>query len=105
MADQPIPVGTANTQMTEYVTYMTGLGVNMSKQTKTVSFGGTALTQWLTTVMPFADELRVCLGVYPTGATRAGRINVILWPYRNGAPAVDGGGITIQPFNDGAGMP
>ena len=105
MADQPIPVSTANAQMTEYVTYMTGLGVNMTKQTKTVSFGGATLSSWLAGVMPFTDELRICLGVYPTGATRAGRINTILWPYKNGVPAVDGSGHAILPFNEGTGQP
>jgi hypothetical protein len=105
MADQPIPVGTANTDIATYISFMTNLGVNMNLQTQTVSFNGTVLMHWLGTVMPFADELRICMAAYPAGHPKAGRTTVILWPYKNGQPAVDGSSKTINPFNDGQGFP
>jgi hypothetical protein len=89
----------------EYVSYMTSLGVNMNNQTQSTSFAGTGLTNWLNTVMPFADELRIFNGRYPAGNPHAGRTTVILWPYYHGAPAVGNKGIPILPFNDGAGLP
>ena len=106
MSNQPISVAKANSMIQQNLTYMSGLGVNMSKQTESVSFDGTILQQWLAAVMPFADELRVCLGVYPPGDPSAGRITTILWPYKNGQPATqpsagDGATVMIEPFNEG----
>ena len=107
MANQPIPVSRANGMIQDYITYMEGLGVNMSQQTQSVSFDGNILQQWLSDVMPFADELRVFLGASGTGD--ALRITVILWPYKNGQPAMqpgEGGSNTaINPFNEGQGQP
>ena len=107
MANQPIPVSRANGMIQDYITYMEGLGVNMSQQTQSVSFDGNILQQWLSDVMPFADELRVFLGA--SGAGDALRITVILWPYKNGQPAMqpgEGAGSTaINPFNEGQGLP
>ena len=93
--------------MQEYVSYMTNLGVNMSQQTQTVSFDPAILAQWLNNVLPHTDELRVCLGVYTPGEADAGRITVILWPYKNGQPATDptARGTEIEPFNEGQGQP
>jgi hypothetical protein len=105
MSDQPIPVSSANAMIAEYISYMTSLGVNMNNQTQSVSFTGTSVMNWLNTVMPFANELRIFNGRYPAGDPNAGRTTVILWPYNHGAPAVDGKGIAIQPLNDGQGMP
>lgn len=106
MSNQPISVANANSMIQENLAYMTGLGVNMSKQTESVSFDGTILQQWLATVMPFADELRIFLGVYPPGVPNAGRITTILWPYKSGQPATkssagDGATVMIEPFNEG----
>ncbi len=52
-----------------------------------VSFTGNELMDWLNQTMPYADELRVCFGTYPAGDPNAGRVTVILWPYKNGEPA------------------
>jgi hypothetical protein len=101
MANQPISVSTANTLISEYINYMTSKGVNMSLQTQSVGFSGATLMHWLGTVTPFADEFRICMGCYPAGDPSAGRTTVIVWPYKNGAPATDGGGNTINPFNEG----
>jgi hypothetical protein len=113
MPDQPIPVSTANDMLKQYVTYMKSLGVDMDSQTQSVSFTGSSVMGWLAQVMPFADELRVCMGLYPPGHIQAGRTTVILWPYKNGQPATKpltegkngGGGSTINPYNDGHGQP
>jgi hypothetical protein len=105
MADQPIPVSTANKTISEYSKYMTNLGVNMNQQTQSVSFSRTTVMHWLGIVMPFADELRIFMGTYPDGNPHAGRTTVILWPYLNGNPATDGTGAGIDPYNDGAGIP
>ena len=105
MPDQPIPASTADVMIAEYISYMTGLGVNMNNQTQSTSFGGTDLTTWLGTVMPFADELRIFNGRYPAGHANAGRTTIILWPYYHGAPAEDNKGAAIQPLNEGAGRP
>ncbi len=112
MANQPIPVSTANAMISDYISYMTKLGVDMNHQTQSVSFDGTILMNWLGSVMPYADELRVCMGLYPAGNSQAGRTTVILWPYKNGLPATwpatgkDGGGDqTINPYNEGQGHP
>src|SRR5690242_9977694 len=98
MPDQPIPVSTADAMIAEYISYMTSLGVDMNNQTQSTSFGGTDLTNWLATVMPFADELRIFNGRYLPGDAHAGRTTVILWPYYHGAPAVDTKGKQIQPL-------
>ncbi|MDP4262148.1 MAG: hypothetical protein Q8941_06420 [Bacteroidota bacterium] len=118
MANQPIPVSTANAMISDYIAYMTKLGVDMNNQTQNVAFDGTILMNWLGTVMPYADELRVCMGQYPSGNAQAGRTTVILWPYKNGQPATmpsppigGSGGMTpaddqtIDPFNDGHSHP
>lgn len=51
---------------------------------------------------------RVCLGVYPKDDPNAGRITVILWPYKNGQPAEapmaegkSGSDGKIPPYNNG----
>jgi hypothetical protein len=102
---QAIPVTTANTQKSEYVSYMTGLGVNMNSQTQSVSFDSTTLMHWLNTVVANADEFRIFMGRYPQGHPSAGRTTVMIWPYKTGAPAVDSHGTSIQPFNEGNGLP
>lgn len=105
MADQPIPINDATAMINEYISYMSGLGVDMNNQTQSVSFTGGDLTTWLNTVMAFADELRIFNGRYPAGHANAGRTTVILWPYYHGVPAVDNKGKAIEPLNDGTGTP
>lgn len=109
MPNQPITVEKATIMMQRYVAYMTDLGVDMNHQTQSVSFNASDLQQWLDGVMPFTDEFRLCLGVYPPGDANAGRISVIVWPYKNGQPATSdsGRGITaeIEPFNEAQGHP
>jgi hypothetical protein len=108
MTNQPIPVTRANDLINQNISYMTSLGVDMSKQTQSVGFTGADLQQWLATVMPYADELKICLGVYPAGEPNAGRITTILWPYKNGQPAaqpIGGKDVMIEPFNNGEGQP
>ena len=105
MASQPITISRANKLITEYRDYMIGLGVDISSQTQTVSFNAAVLAQWLNNVLPNTDELRICMGVYPSGEADAGRITVALWPYKNGQPATEEvGGVTteIEPFNVGS---
>lgn len=108
---KPIPAGTADVMIKDYFDYMTKHGVDMTKQTQSVTFTGSTVMEWLVEVMPRADELRVFMGFYPEGHAQAGRTTVILWPYKDGNPATNpiegkgGGGNDIDPFNDGAGNP
>jgi hypothetical protein len=94
MENRPISVDVATAMMTEYVNYLKQHGIDPDKQTQSVSFAGKELMDWLAQTMPFADELRICLGVYPKGEPAAGRITAILWPYKNGQPAT-------QAFSEG----
>lgn len=108
MENCPIPVSEANKMIEEYLNYLRQLGVDPNKQSQSVSFTGKELMAWMTQTMPLADELRVCLGVYPKDDPKAGRITVILWPYKNGQPATrpvtegkDGSDEQIPPYNNG----
>ncbi len=100
MANQPIPVSTATAMIEEYISYMSDLGADMEQQTHSVSFGSTALLQWMETVQQHTDEFRICMGVYPSG-DYAGRITTIIWPYKGGLPATAEEG-EIEPFNEGS---
>lgn len=102
MANKPIPVSTADTMVQEYLNYIKS-SAEMSTQTQSVSFAGKELMEWLNQTMPNADEIRVCFGIYPEGHAQAGRITVILWPYKDGQPAKTNP--PIPPFNDGQGRP
>ena len=113
MANRPIPVEQANAMISEYISYMEKLGVDMTKQTQSVSFTSKEFYTWLTSVLQYMDELRVCIGVYPDG-TGAGRITTILWPYKDGKPArkpkVEGKGggdddEDVEPYNEGGPNP
>jgi hypothetical protein len=114
MANRPIPVSEANRMIETYISYMTKLGVDMSKQTASISFTEPALSTWMAEVRPYADEFRICEGVYPPDHEAAGRITVIIWPYKDGKPAtrpaeeegVGGGPSTpIPPYNEGGRIP
>lgn len=114
MANQPISVSKANDMIQQYLTYMTGHGINMNNQTQTVIFTTPELLQWLNNTKGYTDEFRVCIGVYPNGDSRAGRMSAIIWPYKNGQPAVGpdtagkggtGGGTLLEPYNDGGLLP
>jgi len=109
MENRPIPVSEANLMIQEFIRYMPAHDMDPFKQTQSVSFTGKELMSWLTQTMPYADELRVCLGVYPPGNPNAGRITVILWPYKDGEQASqtltegkDGGPDKIPPYNQGS---
>lgn len=112
MPNRPIPVSKANEMINEYITYMQQHGVDMQKQTHSVSFAGKELMEWLNGVMPYADEIRIFMGDYPKDDPNAGRTTVILWPYKDGKPAKkpdiqgkDGGDTDVEPYNDGQLMP
>ena len=113
MANRPIPVEQANSMISADISYMEKLGVDMNKQTKSISFTSKEFYAWLTDVMQYMDELRVCIGVYPDGEN-AGRITTILWPYKDGRPArkpkIEGKGggdddEEVEPYNDGDLLP
>ena len=65
---------------------------------------------WLNEKMALADELKIFFGKYPKEDPQAGRVTVILWPYKNGEPASepiegkDDGG-KIPPYNQGGLQP
>jgi len=108
MENRPIPVNVANVMKEDYVIYLKKHGVDPFKQSQSVSFAGKELMAWMAQTMPYADELRVYLGVYPPTDPNAGRITVILWPYKNGKPATqpvsegkDGDSTPIPPYNQG----
>ena len=98
MENGPIPVDVANAMIQEYLLYMQSKGIDMDKQTHSVSFTRDRLMDWLSKTMPDADELRVCLGAYGKDDENAGRITVILWPYKDGQP-------TTQPLSEGKDAP
>jgi hypothetical protein len=112
MENRPIPVSEANAMIQEYIKYELQHNIDPTKQTQSVSFKGAELMKWLSESMPHADELRVCFGSYPAGTDNAGRVTVILWPYKNGEPAnqpvtegKDGGGGKMPPYNQGGLQP
>jgi hypothetical protein len=98
MENRPIPVSVANEMIAEYTAWLRQQGIDPEKQSQSISFTGKELMSWLSGVMPVADELRICLGVYPKTDPNAGRITVILWPYKDGQPAT-------QPVTDGKDTP
>jgi hypothetical protein len=103
MADQPIPVENALQMIEQYLGYMQEHDIDMEQQTHCVSFNFSELQNWLRSVQDYSDELRIFLGVYPSGEYE-GRITTILWPYKDGSPAVmppEQGEIQIEPYNDG----
>jgi len=103
MTGKPIPVSDANNMIQEYTSYIQKPGTDMSTQTQSVSFSGKELMEWLNQIMPRADELRVCFGVYPAGHAQAGRMTVILWPYKDGEPTRTNP--PDPPYNEGTGQP
>jgi len=105
MAGQTIPISTANQMIAEYFAYMSNLGVNMEDQTQSVSFTSNTVMDYLNNVMPNADELRVFMETYPPEHPHAGRTSVILWPFKNGEPALDSNDESFEPFNEGTGTP
>lgn len=98
MENGPISVSVANSMIEEYLQYMKAQGIDMDKQTHSISFTRDKLMDWLTRNMEGADELRICLGAYGKDESNAGRITVILWPYKDGEPFT-------QPISDGKDAP
>jgi hypothetical protein len=86
----------------EYLNYIKS-PVDIGTQTQSVSFSSKELMEWLNQIMPRADELRVCFGRYPAGHAQAGRMTVILWPYKDGEPTWTNP--KDRPYNDGTGQP
>ena len=105
MAGQAISVDLADQMVTKYFDYMSNLGVDMEEQTQSVSFSIGTLMNWLNSVSANSDEIRVFMAAYRDEDPDAGRTTVILWPYKNGAPAVTGSSTPIDPFNEGGGHP
>lgn len=104
MANRPIPINQANAMMSLYVSYIKSLGA--PDQTQSITFTAKELSAWLNEVLPYADEIRICEGMNLPAHPQAGSITVILWPYKNGQPAVlpgndSEGDLRIQPYNDG----
>ncbi|MBL7739582.1 MAG: hypothetical protein JNK14_10200 [Chitinophagaceae bacterium] len=106
MAGKPIPVSTANEMIRTYLDYMTKQGVDMGKQTHSVSFTSAELMSWMKEVSPYADEFRICMGAYMQEPFD--KITTIIWPYKDGHPSrkplsqgKDGDDEPVDPFNDG----
>lgn len=110
MAGRPIPVATASEMTKLYADYVQYLPVPSTKKTEYVSFSFAEFMSWLKQVEPYADELRICLGVYSVIPPDDGRVTAILWPYKNGEPATqpfvegkDGSGDQgVPPYNEGS---
>lgn len=85
----PIPVATADLMIKEYEG-ITASDLELAKKTLTVSFTGKELMGWLNEKMAVADELKIFFGKYPKDDPQAGRVTVILWPYKNGSPLTEG---------------
>src|SRR5215207_9541056 len=104
MPGKPITKATADEMITEYIGYMSGLGVDMTNQTQSVSFTGITVMSWLNKRMSEADELKVFMGLYPPGHIKAGHTTVILWPYKDGQPlAISGVAISGEEAQNGGG--
>lgn len=109
MANQPIPINQANAMMSLYLTYMKSLGA--ADQTQYIIFTAKELHAWLTEVLPYADEIRVCEGMNLPAHAQAGSLTVIFWPYKNGEPAILPGygnvadDPRIKPYNEGSTFP
>lgn len=108
----PRPISTllAEAMIADYLVYMTAHHIDMKDQTHCVKFPSDALLAWMGSVSSYCDEFRICMGRYPKEHVNAGRLTVIIWPYKDGKPAVkppdpgNGGGgeeETIDPFNEG----
>ena len=102
MTGKTIPVIDAENMIQEYLNYIKNPS-DMSTQTQSVSFSGPELMAFLNQIMPREDELRVCFGRYPAGHAQAGRMTVILWPYKSGEPTKTNP--KDPPYNDGTGQP
>ena len=102
MIGKTIPVSDANIMIQEYIKY-TQNPVDMSTQTQSVSFSSSELKAWLDQITPKTDEMRVCFGMYPAGHAKAGRLTVIIWPYKDGKPTRTNP--EDPPYNDGQGKP
>jgi hypothetical protein len=87
MANQPIPSKQAYEMMAAYQEFL--LKHDLEGQTTSVSFDSDSVLNYMTTLKPpVTDEFRICFGVYPEGHENAGRITVIVWPYKDGKPAM-----------------
>ncbi|HEX2627959.1 MAG TPA: hypothetical protein VHM26_03080 [Chitinophagaceae bacterium] len=109
MPNRPISTELANEMIKNYLSYMTDHGINMEDQTHCVEFSSNALLGWMGSVSAETDQFRLCFGRYPDSHPYAGRLTVIVWPYKNGQPAIvppwglPGGDPCeeVDPFNEG----
>lgn len=111
MPNRPISILLAEAMIADYLVYMTEHQINMKDQTHCVKFSSNALLSWMGSVSSYSDEFRICMGRYPQDHEHAGRLTVIIWPYKDGKPAVKpkvpggpiGGGDDepVDPFNEG----
>jgi hypothetical protein len=114
MAGKTIPISLAHDMIGKYYDHVRNLPVEPNKKTQYISFTLPEIMDYLKQVTPFADELRICLGVHPQDSDKPGRVTVIIWPYKSDKPATkpitegkDGGGGDegIDPYNDGNNAP
>jgi hypothetical protein len=112
MPNRPISPDLATAMIADYLAYMTAHGIDMKEQTHCVEFASDALLAWMGSVSSYCDQFRICPGRYPKGHEYEGRLTVIIWPYKDGKPAVKpkdpGNGGTgddddepVDPFNEG----
>lgn len=69
---------------------------DLQSQTDNITFTFSDLVKWMTSVESESDELVVCLATDPNNM-----LTVVLWPYKNGQPAVDSNGDLLKPYNYG----
>jgi hypothetical protein len=114
MPNRPISPDLANAMIADYLAYMTAHKIDMKDQTHCVEFSSDALLAWMGSVSSYCDQYRICMGRYPIGHEYAGRLTVIVWPYKDGKPAVkpkdpkppgnggdDDDDEPVDPFNEG----
>lgn len=88
MPNRVIPVSQADAMVDEYLKFMKKHGMDTQKQTHNIAFSTRELLDWMQKVKDTTDEFRVVLGVYPPEHANAGRLTAIVWPYKNGKPAL-----------------
>jgi hypothetical protein len=92
----------------QYLNFQVQHGIDPKTQTQNVGFTTTELMDWMQKVRGITDEFRICFGVYPAGHPNAGRVTAIVWPYKDGKPALKptvgkGGDDTLEdPYNEGS---
>ena len=103
-----IPIDRARKMIDHFKDHIQGLALPKNKSTEYVSFDLPEFQKWLTSVTPYSDELKIFLGVYPDDHPEAGRLTLVIWPYKADQPAAEprtvgkgGTGGGFGPYNDG----